>query len=111
MDESIEYEAGTASAQELQEETAAFWRELSQSDELRGAVAAADLDLEEVQRLDPEQLIKVEQQGEGFAPVAILVVFAPAANHALSSLWDEVVVPWIRRRRGADAIGKQKPPG
>jgi hypothetical protein len=110
VDRPIEYEPGTASVQELRGELEAFWLELAKSDELRREVTQAGLDPEKVQQLDPARDIKVEKEGEGFAPVAIIIVFAPAANHILSSLWDEVAVPWIRRRRGADAIGQKKGP-
>jgi hypothetical protein len=106
----VEYQRGTASATQLQEEIQAFWAELATDEDLQGEVRDAGLDPAEVEKLDTSQAIEVTQEGEGIDPltVTIIVALAPSAVHVLDSLWDEVIVPWIRRRRGADALGKKK---
>ena len=96
----------------LRDEIQAFWDELPTNAELRREVEGAGLDLVAVGELDSATAIVVEKEGEGFDPatVAIIVAFAPAGVHMLDSLWDEVIVPWIRRRRGSDALGRKKGP-
>ena len=51
----------------------------------------------------------VEQQGKGFGVDVILLItiLAPAENHILKSLWDNVILPHIRSLLGADAVGSQ----
>lgn len=50
----------------------------------------------------------VDQEGKGFGDVIVLIaIFAPAANHALRNVWDEVLWPRIKSRLGADAIGHE----
>lgn len=50
----------------------------------------------------------VDQEGKGFGDVIVLItIFAPAANHALRDVWDQVIWPRIKSRLGADAIGNE----
>jgi hypothetical protein len=50
----------------------------------------------------------VDQEGKGFGDVVVLIaIFAPAANHALRNVWDEVIWPRLKSRLGADAIGDE----
>ena len=54
--------------------------------------------------------IDVRVGGAGFDPmtVAVVVAFAPAANHVVTSLWDEVILPRLRRKLGDDALGRER---
>jgi hypothetical protein len=50
----------------------------------------------------------VEEEGKGFGDVIVLVaIFAPAANHAIRTLWDDLILPRIKSRLGADAVGEE----
>jgi hypothetical protein len=57
-----------------------------------------------------ETKIDIRVAGEGFDPttVAVVVAFAPAANHMVMSLWDDVILPRLRRKLGDDALGKER---
>jgi hypothetical protein len=54
--------------------------------------------------------IKVEQRSAGFDPatVALVVAFAPAACHILTSLWDKFILPRLQFDLGDDAIGRER---
>jgi len=50
----------------------------------------------------------VDQEGKGFGDVIVLItIFAPAANHVIRNVWDEMIWPRIKSRLGADAIGNE----
>jgi hypothetical protein len=50
----------------------------------------------------------VDQEGKGFGDVVVIIaIFAPAANHALRNVWDEVIWPRLKSRLGADAVGEE----
>jgi hypothetical protein len=110
MSRDREYEYGTVSVEKLRSEIETFWQELPNSAELRQEVSEAGIEPAQVQELDPVTDIEITKEGEGFDPVTVTIVvaFAPAGVHILNSLWDEVIVPWIRRRGGGGAIGREK---
>jgi hypothetical protein len=105
----ITYGAGRITRDELRGELEAFWGELRTSGELREEVRAAEIDPDELLGLDPGTAVEVRQDGEPIGEVvAIVIVFGPTINHVAQSLWDEVVLPWLRRRRGGDALGPER---
>ena len=47
----------------------------------------------------------VDQEGKGFGDVIVIVaLFAPTLNHSLRTVWDDLLLPRIKRRLGADAL-------
>ncbi len=104
-DESV-YARGQLSVAELNREVASFWSELQVSDDLKARLAAHEVGADELLRLSPAEAISITPASAGIDPgtVALIVAFAPSVNHALKSAWDNVILPWIRRRRGLDAI-------
>jgi hypothetical protein len=110
VEASASYQLGTRSAVELDKAVADFWRELSHSEELRAEVADAGLGPADLEQLRGQQAFAFREEGAGLDPtsVSLIVAFAPIVNHIAESLWDEVVLPWIRRRWGNDAVGPKK---
>ena len=52
--------------------------------------------------------VEVDQEAKGFGDVIILIaIFAPAANHALRNVWDDIIWPRIKSELGADALGDE----
>lgn len=52
--------------------------------------------------------VEVDQEAKGFGDVIILIaIFAPAANHALRNVWDDLIWPHIKSELGADALGDE----
>ncbi|MEV6105787.1 hypothetical protein AB0M28_13870 [Streptomyces sp. NPDC051940] len=102
----LAYRRGTLSVEELDREVAAFWAELAESAELRAEVAAHGVPPRDVLAVPPGEAVRFRVEGAGLdaSHIALVVALAPAANHALTSLWDTVVLPWIRGRRGEDAV-------
>ena len=50
----------------------------------------------------------VDQEGKGFGDViVILALFAPTLNHSLRTVWDDLLLPRIKRALGADALGDE----
>ena len=52
--------------------------------------------------------VTVDQEGSGFGDVIVIfAILAPSANHALKSIWDQLLLPRIKSRLGADAVGEE----
>jgi len=102
---------GSLSAPDLDREVAEFWQELRVQDDLRSRAAELDIDVDSLLALTPDQAITITPDSAGLDPasIALIVAFAPTANHVIKSAWDNIIVPWIRKRRGKDAIGDIKP--
>jgi hypothetical protein len=50
----------------------------------------------------------VDQEGKGFGDVIVIVaLFAPALNHSLRNVWDDLLWPRVKRVLGADALGDE----
>ena len=50
----------------------------------------------------------VDQPGKGFGDVVVIVaLFAPALNHSLRTVWDDLLWPRMKRVLGADALGDE----
>ena len=50
----------------------------------------------------------VDQEGKGFGDVVVIVaLFAPALNHSLRTVWDDLLWPRIKGILGADALGDE----
>ena len=60
-----------------------------------------------------DSLYSVRADGMGLDPgvVAIVVTFGPLVSTVLEDIWREQILPWIKRRRGNDAIGPEDPQG
>lgn len=102
----LRYELGTASVYELETEIGEAIRELADSHSDLASAAAAH-------GIAPDAFAgasaSVDQEGKGFAEVVVLIaIFAPAANHALRTLWDELVLPRVKSRLGVDAVGGEE---
>ena len=104
-DESV-YVRGQLSIVELNREVESFWSELRASDDLKAELGAHGASADEILQLPPADAIHITAGSAGIDPalVTLIVAFAPSVNHALKSAWDSVIIPWIRRRRGEDAI-------
>jgi hypothetical protein len=106
---SIRFSGGALTADSLEAEIASFMQELADP---RSDVAQ----LAEAAGLQPERLsqatVKVTQTTKGFGPVAIVVmIVAPVASHLIDKFWDDVIWPTLKKRSGADALGKREEVG
>ena len=106
------YARGELSVEQIQAEIARFWQGLDNpgSAELKAELSARGLDLTSLADVDAENAITVRADSSGVDPTtAVLIVsLAPSANHIIKSLWETAVLPYIRKRRGEDAIGEKK---
>jgi hypothetical protein len=106
------YTRGELSVDELEAEIAQFWQALDNpgSSALEAELSAAGLDQTALAGLDRESAITVRPVTSGVDPATavLLVSLAPSANLIIKDLWEEVMLPRIKRRRGDDAIGEQK---
>jgi hypothetical protein len=106
------YARGELSVEQIQAEIARFWQDLDNpgSAELKAELSARGLDLTSLADVDAENAITVRAASSGVDPItAVLIVsLAPSANHIIKSLWETAVLPYIRKRRGEDAIGEKK---
>jgi hypothetical protein len=60
----------------------------------------------------PEEFVEaegsVDQEGKGFGDIVVIVaLFAPALNHSLRTVWDDLLWPRIKAALGADALGDE----
>ena len=106
------YARGELSADQLQTEIDQFWQALDSTggSALEAELSAAGFDRTALAGRDRKGAITVRPGRSGVDPVtAVLIVsLAPSANLIIKDLWEEVVLPRIKRRRGDDAIGEQK---
>jgi hypothetical protein len=102
----IKYAAGEATPVEVQAQVEAFFDELRSDDKLRDEVAAAGVDPDELARGGPDAFT-VRPESEGMDPV-ITPIIVGIGIHIGTKAWDEVILPWIKRRRGEDAIGDEE---
>jgi len=110
--EELFYVRGQLSADQLQAEIARFWQALNNpgSSALDAELRAAGLDRASFVGVDRENAITVRAGTSGVDPTTavLLVSLAPSANFVIKDAWKNVVLPYIQRRRGADAIGEEK---
>ncbi len=106
------YARGELSVDQLQAEIAEFWQALDNlgTSDLEAELSAAGLDRTALVGFDRESAITVRAVTSGVdtTTAVLLVSLAPSANLIIKDLWEEVVLPRIKRRRGDDAIGEEK---
>jgi len=111
--EEFVYARGGLSADEIQDEIVQFWQILDNpssaglDDELSEA-GLTRASLADVNR-GTAILVRSGHSGVDPATAVLLVSLAPSANLVIKDLWKKIVLPRIRRRWGADAIGEEKP--
>jgi hypothetical protein len=101
----LQYRPGAATIDDLQAEISSALRELGDPDsDLSRSASDLGITSDEFTRAEAS----VNQEGKGFGDVLIVVaIFAPAVNHALRSVWDDLIWPRVKSRLGADAIGDE----
>jgi len=110
--ENFVYARGELSVDQIEAEIARFWQDFdkSSSPALAADLSAAGIDRAALAGVDREDAITVRAGTSGVDPTTavLLVSLAPSANLIIKDLWEKVVLPHIRRRSGADAIGEEK---
>lgn len=101
----IEYTPGVLSAAELQAALASAWADLQAEQEAADRLRAADVMGEPL-----NSVLSVRPAASGIDPltVALIIAFAPTANHVVQSVWDELLLPRLRRNTGADSLGEER---
>jgi hypothetical protein len=107
VDGEIVYSRGQLSAEQIEQEIGRFWAELDESSELQAELEAKGFESAALREIDPTRAIHVLEGSSGVDPlsVSIIIVFAPPASNTLRDVWSAVILPRIRRRWGADAVG------
>lgn len=101
----LRYEPGASSVSDLDAEISSALEELADPDSDLAQVASR-IGVEAREFAGARG--SADQEGKGFGDVVVLIaIFAPAANHALRNVWDEVIWPRVKSRLGADAIGSE----
>lgn len=111
--EVLVYERGELSVDRLQAEVARFWQDFhdpARSSAVDTELKAAGIDRAAVANVDQQNGITFEatRSGGDTTVVLIAVALAPSANRIVKDLWATVLLPRIKRRWGADAIGQEK---
>ncbi len=110
--EELCYARGELSVEQLQAEVTQFWQVLDNpgGSALDAELRAAGLDRTSLAGVDQENAITVRAGTSGVDPTTamLLVSLAPSANFVIKDAWKKVVLPYIKRRRGDDAIGEEK---
>jgi hypothetical protein len=105
----LSYEKGTASEDQLRSAIEQFFDELEGDQEIRAEARDKGVDLEALRSAGPEG-ITVSSGGSRFTGVETILI--GIAVHAAGKAFDEVVLPFIKRRLSRDALGpKQENPG
>jgi hypothetical protein len=104
MSEHIEiaYERGRLTVDELQDEVARLWNELQEDEELRQEARSAGIDVDQLGASEAEPPVRVQPAAAGFEPGTILLIIAGVVAR---DVWKEIILPRLKRRWGADAIG------
>jgi len=110
--ENLFYARGELSVGQIEAEIVRFWQDLDESSNiaLEAKQSAVGLDRGALASIDRENAITVRASTSGVDPTTavLLVSLAPSANLIIKDLWEKVVLPRIRQRSGADAIGEEK---
>lgn len=110
--EELFYARGELPVEQLQAEIAQFWQVLDNPgcSALDAQLRAAGLDRSTLASVDREDAITVRAVTSGVDPTTAMlaVSLAPSANFIIKDAWKKVVLPYIKRRRGEDAIGEEK---
>jgi hypothetical protein len=102
---SLRYKAGESDSDELQAEITTALEELADpGSDLARSASGLGIAVSEFAGAESS----VDQAGSGFGDVIVVIaIFAPAANHALRNVWDEVIWPRLKSQLGADALGDE----
>lgn len=102
----LRFVGGAVDTEDLEAEISLILKDLSNpvSDVAKSARAVG---------LDPSDMrgarARVEKETKGFDPVLIVVaVSVPAASHIVNQFWDDVIWPHLKKRLGADSLGKRE---
>lgn len=106
----LRYDMGTRTPQQLNADISDFWATADSDPDLRRAIEDQGLALGDVRREYRPSLVTVGNRGMGFEPgaVELVIALAPAANVVMIDVWKRVLLPWILRARGDDAIGQAR---
>lgn len=106
----MEYQLNLVTTEQVIDEIKTVVLELKSNEALRQQATAARIDLQELDRLleqtAPDKLITIQPKTIGLDPatVAIIVAFSPVAAKITRDLWDNLILPRIRRNHGPNAI-------
>lgn len=102
----LRFVSGAGDTEDLEAEISSILENLSDpvSDVAKSACAA---------RLDPSDMrgarVRVTKEAKGFDPTLILIAISvPAASHIVNQFWDDVIWPHLKKRLGADSLGKRE---
>jgi hypothetical protein len=100
----IVYKAGRRTVEQIRAEVDAFFARLGSDPDLSERVERAGLDLKQVEQQRGE--VRLSQEGEGIDLIVTPIVVAVGA-HVGKSIWDDLLLPWIKHRLGQDALGSE----
>jgi hypothetical protein len=106
-----EYQRGSRSPVQLQKDISDFWAELPRNVTLQQSVDKAGIGPDMLEALRRPGTYTFEEKGAGLDPEVVALIVGLGAQpvaHAANTLWDQVILPWIRRRWGDDAVGPKK---
>lgn len=107
----LRYHSQALNVRELNDILNDLWPQLSDNNsKIRKSAEDAEIDMSELLNLEASEAISVRQDKAGFDPAttAIIVSFAPVAAKITHDLWDKVLLPWILRHKGKDALQESK---
>lgn len=101
----LTYRLGSRTPDELTADLADFWEAVRSDESVRQQLARLGVDpLSGDPSLREGISFSTDSMGLDASAVALIVSLAPTANKVLSDVWTECALPWIRRRRGHDAV-------
>jgi hypothetical protein len=104
--EELIYEKGDASADELSAAVEQFFSALDGDDqELLEDAEDHGVDLEALKRAGPQAITLREESRERMGAETAIVV--GLVVHVAGNAWDDVVLPWLKRKLGSTALGKK----
>jgi hypothetical protein len=109
------YEPDTISADELSQELDKLWEELKKPDSaLSKQVRERGIDVEQLRSMRRDEALVVQREGAGgMSDLAISLIVAVAPTVAeytgklIWSLWENVLLPRIRAKKGGDVLEEQ----
>jgi len=99
----VRYARGTLSQGELQAEISAFLEASKNDGKLQEQVEAIGVPPDDIAR-QTESLEISQSQGITDQEIQIIIQGVSVAI----KLWTDVILPWIRRRKGGNAVGQQQ---
>lgn len=109
MERDLVYSSNILSVDDISNKLDELWLEIQQPySQLRRQALEAGINLDALQGMNRDEVVSVERPSSGFADTELLIfigkAMAPVVAKIAIDLWNNLLLPRIRRDKGEDAL-------